>query len=68
MRIAVLLLTLLAMPLQADWFRGNTHTPTTESDGDSTPQEVAQWYADHVYDFLVITDHNKLTRLEYSSL
>lgn len=68
MRIAILLLTLLAMPLEADWFRGNTHTHTTESDGDSTPQEVAQWYADHGYDFLVITDHNKLTLLEHSSL
>lgn len=64
MRVALLLLALIAAPLQADWFRGNTHTHTSESDGDSTPLEVAQWYADHGYHFLVLTDHDKLTRLE----
>ena len=26
------------------WYKGNTHTHTLESDGDSTPQEVARWY------------------------
>jgi hypothetical protein len=25
------------------WFKGNTHAHTTESDGDSTPGEVASW-------------------------
>lgn len=43
--------------------RGNLHTHTLESDGDSTPAEMARWYAEHGYDFLVITDHDKLTRL-----
>jgi predicted metal-dependent phosphoesterase TrpH len=43
------------------WFKGNTHTHTTESDGDSPPAVVAQWYKDNGYDFLVISDHNKLT-------
>lgn len=41
--------------------RGNVHTHTTESDGDSPPEEVAEWYRDHGYNFLAITDHNKLT-------
>ncbi len=44
------------------WLKGNTHTHTSESDGDSTPQEVIAWYAAHGYDFLVITDHDKITR------
>lgn len=39
------------------------HTHTSESDGDSTPAEMAQWYAEHGYHFLVITDHDKVTRL-----
>jgi hypothetical protein len=40
------------------WFKGNTHTHTVESDGDSTPTEVTRWYKDHGYNFLVLTDHN----------
>lgn len=48
----------------AQWLRGNTHAHTLESDGDSTPAEVARWYRDHGYDFLVITDHDKVTRAD----
>lgn len=62
--IVALLLILGAFPLRAAWLRGNLHTHTLESDGDSTPAETAQWYRDHGYDFLVITDHDKLTRLD----
>ena len=43
------------------WFKGNTHAHTTESDGDASPEYVAGWYKDHGYDFLVLSDHNKLT-------
>lgn len=46
------------------WFKGNLHTHTTESDGDSSPADVVQWYRDQKYDFLAITDHDKLTRLD----
>jgi hypothetical protein len=45
------------------WLKGNTHTHTSLSDGDSDPREVAAWYCDHGYDFLVITDHDHITRL-----
>ena len=41
-----------------DWLKGNLHTHTDASDGDSPLGEVARWYDDHDYDFLVITDHN----------
>ncbi|NIP78284.1 MAG: hypothetical protein GWM90_03425, partial [Gemmatimonadetes bacterium] len=44
-----------------EWFKGNTHTHTTESDGDSPPEYVARWYKDHGYDFLVLSDHNVFT-------
>jgi len=43
------------------WFKGNTHTHTLESDGDSPPEEVATWYKENGYDFLVLSDHNVLT-------
>ena len=43
------------------WLKGNMHTHTAMSDGDSPPEEVARWYRDHGYQFLVITDHDKIT-------
>lgn len=65
----VLWLVLTIAPVaQGAWLKGNLHTHTSESDGDSTPMTVAQWYADHGYDFLVITDHDKLTQLENAPL
>jgi len=37
-------------------------TPTRlNSDGDSTPDDVAKWYREHGYRFLVLSDHNVLT-------
>ena len=46
---------------QTKWFRGNTHTHTLNSDGDSPPDSAARWYRDHGYQFLFITDHEKQT-------
>lgn len=43
------------------WYKGNTHTHTTESDGDSPPEHVALWYKQNGYDFLVLSDHNVFT-------
>ncbi|MEQ1924005.1 MAG: CehA/McbA family metallohydrolase [Pyrinomonadaceae bacterium] len=43
------------------WYKGNTHTHTKNSDGDSPPADVVKWYADHKYNFLFITDHEFLT-------
>lgn len=43
------------------WYKGNTHTHTTESDGDSSPEYVANWYRNQGYDFLVLSDHNVYT-------
>jgi hypothetical protein len=50
-----------APPQSAAWFKGNTHTHTTESDGDSSPDDVVRWYREHGYHFLVLSDHNVLT-------
>jgi hypothetical protein len=46
------------------WFKGNTHTHTLNSDGDSTPDDVVRWYREHGYAFLVLTDHNFLTSVD----
>ncbi len=46
------------------WFKGNTHAHTLNSDGDSTPDEVVRWYREHGYNFLVLTDHNFLAKVD----
>lgn len=51
-------------PSQGRWFKGNTHTHTLNSDGDSTPDDVVRWYREHGYEFLVLTDHNFLTSVD----
>lgn len=45
----------------AQWLKGNTHTHTTNSDGDTAPDEVVRWYKRRKYDFLVLSDHNVFT-------
>ena len=47
------------------WYKGNIQTHTTESDGDAEPAKVASWYRRHDYDFLVLSDHNQMTLLDY---
>jgi hypothetical protein len=62
---ASLVLDALAVqPPPAGWYKGNTHTHTLNSDGDSTPDEVVQWYRSRRYHFLVLTDHNFLTSVD----
>lgn len=74
-RASVLLALLLssaaaAGPIQAQtqpeprWYKGNTHTHTLNSDGDSSPDEVVRWYREHGYHFLALTDHNFLTQVD----
>ena len=43
------------------WLRGNLHTHTTNSDGKQDPQTVINEYAAMGYDFLMISDHDKIT-------
>lgn len=46
------------------WLKGQTHVHTSNSgDGDVSPADVAAWYAKHGFDFLVFTDHNRITSL-----
>ena len=49
---------------QGVWFKGQLHTHTLNSDGDSTPDDVVRWYREHGYHFVAITDHNYLTSVD----
>lgn len=69
-RLALLFVVILAPAVSAQtppeprWFKGNTHTHTLNSDGDSAPGAVAAWYREQGYHFLVMTDHNFITPVE----
>ena len=43
------------------WYKGNTHTHTLNSDGDSPPDVAVRWYRENGYQFVVMTDHEFLT-------
>ena len=46
------------------WYKGNTHTHTLNTDGRDVPYEVAKWYREHGYNFVVITDHEYITPIQ----
>jgi hypothetical protein len=63
MKNLVLLLMILALSARTEhqkpvWYKGNTHTHTTYSDGDTEAKDVIKWYHDENYNFLFVTDHN----------
>lgn len=48
--------------IEGKWFKGNLHTHTTGSDGDRSPAQIVEHYRKQGYDFLYLTDHNKVTQ------
>ena len=40
------------------WQKGNIHTHSLWSDGDDFPEMIIQWYKDHNYQFIALSDHN----------
>ena len=70
LRVALVLLlagpvsSVAQQPGAVRWYKGNTHTHTLNSDGDSTPDEVVRWYRENFYHFLVLSDHNFLTAVD----
>ncbi len=46
------------------WWKGNLHTHSLWSDGDDFPESIIEWYKDHGYSFLAISDHNILHKGE----
>lgn len=61
--VCVTALSQTAAPEKQRWFKGNTHTHTLNSDGDSTPYDVVKWYREHGYNFVFITDHEYITNV-----
>jgi len=54
--------TAQAQQPQLRWWKGNTHTHTINSDGDSAPDAAVRWYKEHGYNFLVLSDHTYADR------
>jgi hypothetical protein len=64
----LIMITLFSMNLsgqEPQWFKGQTHAHTSNSDADDLPRRAVRWYLDHEYNFLVITDHNIVTDIKY---
>lgn len=48
-------------PFPERWWKGNLHTHSLWSDGDQFPEMIADWYSQHGYNFLALSDHNVLS-------
>ena len=46
------------------WLKGNLHSHTTNSDGRPSPQERLDGYIGQGYDFLCLSDHDEITRID----
>lgn len=46
------------------WYKGNTHTHSWWSDGDSPPEVAVKWYREHGYNFLMLSDHNIMSDVD----
>lgn len=53
---------------EGQWYRGNLHCHTTNSDGTLTPAQLAELYASLGYDYLAICDHDHLTDWSHPTL
>jgi hypothetical protein len=47
------------------WYKGNLHTHSYWSDGDEFPEVIMDWYKNHDYQFIGLSDHNILANKEY---
>jgi hypothetical protein len=46
------------------WLKGNLHSHTTNSDGQVEPQVRVDGYVGQDYDYLCISDHHRITRID----
>ena len=51
------------------YVKGALHVHSSNSgDSRTSPERVASWYAEHGFDFIVFTDHNRITTLDSDKL
>lgn len=50
-----------AQAVDPTYWKGNLHTHSLWSDGDDFPEMIADWYKQHGYNFLTLSDHNILS-------
>jgi hypothetical protein len=50
--------------LESNYWKGNLHTHSLWSDGDDFPELIADWYKQHGYQFLALTEHNVIAEGE----
>lgn len=54
-----------AIEQQVRWLKGNTHLHAAPSGDSAEPvADVLTWYDEHGYDFIVLTDHNRVTDVD----
>ena len=51
--------------IDQNWKKGNLHTHSLWSDGDDFPEMIIQWYKDHDYQFIALSDHNIIADSEF---
>lgn len=47
------------------WLKGDTHSHAAPSGDSTTPvRHVMKWYVEHGYDFITLTDHNRVSQVD----
>lgn len=59
----------VVLPAGSNWYKGNLHSHTVNSDGCLTPKQSVELYRDHGYQFLCFSEHDRYTdyRNEFDS-
>ena len=50
---------------EGNWYKGNLHCHTTNSDGVVSPEQAVAFYKARGYHFMAFTDHHIFTDLKY---
>lgn len=58
--MAVFVMACMGRAAEPRWWKGNLHTHSLWSDGDDFPESIADWYKQHGYHFLAMSDHNRM--------
>ena len=54
-----------APPREVGWLKGNLHVHAAPSGDSKTPvEDVMRWYQERGYDFIALTDHNRITDVD----